>query len=78
MRDDNDNEKTGDNEKPGRHSAGSAGAVRSEGTRGFVLGAVGAAIIILVIMAFSGTGFFGGEDASPADDAGVVPLGDGG
>ncbi|WP_299939105.1 hypothetical protein [uncultured Nitratireductor sp.] len=43
-----------------------------------MLGAVGAAIIILVIMAFSGTGFFGGEDAPPADDAGVVPMGDGG
>lgn len=71
MRDDNEKE------KPGRHSAGSAGAVRSEGTRGFVLGAVGAAIIILVIMAFSGTGFFGGDDP-PAEDTGVVPLGDGG
>ncbi|CAN0655071.1 conserved protein of unknown function [Nitratireductor aquimarinus] len=72
MRDDNDTE------KPGRHSAGSARATGSEGTRGFVLGAVGAAIIILVIMAFSGTGFFGGEDAPPAEDAGVVPMGDGG
>lgn len=72
MRDDNEKE------KPGRHSAGSAGATGSEGTRGFVLGAVGAAIIILVIMAFSGTGFFGDEDAPPAEDAGAVPMGDGG
>ncbi|WPZ15790.1 hypothetical protein T8J41_08325 [Nitratireductor rhodophyticola] len=59
--------------KPQHRSAG------SEGTRGFVIGAVGAAIVILAFMAISGSGFFGedvtGTSGTVSDS---VPMGDGG
>ncbi|WP_295813832.1 hypothetical protein [uncultured Nitratireductor sp.] len=62
-----------DRRKSVRHAGGG-----SEGTRGFVIGAVGAAIVILVIMAFSGTGFFGEDAGSPDAASDSVPTGDGG
>lgn len=51
----------------------------SSGTRGFVIGAVGAAIVILAFMAISGSGFFGkdvtGTSGTVSDS---VPMGDDG
>ncbi|XHB99843.1 hypothetical protein ABWH97_02590 [Nitratireductor sp. ac15] len=60
-------------ENPEKRSSSSAG------TRGFVIGAVGAAIAILVFMAISGSGFFGEDHVRVPDTVSdSVPTGDGG
>ncbi|WP_367717485.1 hypothetical protein AB2N04_05120 [Nitratireductor sp. GISD-1A_MAKvit] len=50
---------------------------RSEGTRGFVIGAVGAAVLILVFMALFEGGLFDRHDLQPDAIFDGVPTGDG-
>ncbi|MAS12586.1 MAG: hypothetical protein CMH69_04720 [Nitratireductor sp.] len=60
------------NENPKHRSASSAG------TRGFVIGAIAAAVAILVFMAISGSGFFGPHVTTvPEAVNDSIPTGDG-